>query len=85
MKMTDEQVDKIAWAIEHISQGPAFGPSQPRGLEAVTMALGGKGMPGDASVSGGLYAIATAIDGLAEAITNKRMQEIQSELLDDGK
>jgi hypothetical protein len=67
MKLDDEQFDRLLNAVTKISHGT----DQPHGLESVVMALSGDSISGRASLGrqtyDGLYAIACAIDGLAEA------------------
>jgi len=66
--MTNEQTNALIEAIQRLSTGRMGPDSQPTGLEAVTMALGGQGYPGqDDSVARGLHDIADAIRKLAEA------------------
>ena len=70
--MTNEQTHEIAEAIHSIVHGPVTGSgSQPMGIEALTMAIGGQGAPGADSVASGLHDVAGAIRELAEAIQSK--------------
>ena len=55
--LTDEQVDKICWALKEISRGG----SEPLGIEALAMSISGEGKPGHDPLVGGLNAIAEAI------------------------
>jgi len=61
--MTNEQTDELIEAVRRLSTGRTTGrDSQPTGLEALTMAVGGQGFPGkDDSVARGLHDIADAI------------------------
>jgi hypothetical protein len=72
--MTNEQTREIAEAIHSIVHGPVTGTgSQPMGIEALTMAIGGQGEPGrNDSVASGLHDIAGAIRELAEAIQSRQ-------------
>lgn len=54
----DKQVDELIRCLRALSRGDENGPM---GMEAITIALGGKVGPGEISVAGGLYAIADAI------------------------
>ena len=69
MTMTEEQIEKLLVEIRNISHG---GQSGAMGLEAVTMALGGQGTPGDNNVAEGLNDIAESIRDLAAAIRESR-------------
>lgn len=63
MGFEQEQIDDLTTAIKRIAYGDSF----PTGLEALTMALIG-GRPGDTSLTDGLFAIAEAIQSLADAV-----------------
>jgi hypothetical protein len=62
-----EQMDDLIDAVGRIAHGGVSGPT---GLEALTMALIG-GHPGDTSLTDGLFAIAEAIQRLADAVEVK--------------
>jgi hypothetical protein len=65
--ISDEQVERLLIEIRNLSHG---GQSGPLGMEAVVMALGGKGSPGDNSVARALDTIANSLTEVADAINN---------------
>ena len=70
MNMTEEQINNLLYGIRDISHG---GVSGPKGLEAVTMALGGSGEPGENNVASALNNIALSIRDLADAIRDREI------------
>ena len=63
--MTKAQIDSLLGAISTISHGGISGPT---GFEALTMAIGGEGMPGENNVASSLSGIAQSIENIASAI-----------------
>lgn len=61
--MTEEQTDKLIYAIESIAGGHLHGPT---GLEGVAMALAGQQLHYD--VGSALHAVASALERIANAM-----------------
>ena len=57
-EMTNEQIHSLITAVSRIANGDVHGAT---GLEALTMAIGGTGEPGEPSVASALHAIADAL------------------------
>lgn len=65
--MTEEEYrEQMIAALKFIGGGEISGPS---GLEGIAMALAGEGLK--SPVAGGLYAIAAALDRIADALEAK--------------
>jgi hypothetical protein len=67
--MKDEHVEAMIEAVCLLSRGNMSGP---RGLEAVTMALCGEGIPGHNNVASSLDRIADALESVADAIRERK-------------
>ena len=71
--MNDEQCRMLAIAITEISRGTV---SQPLGLEALAMAIGGEGTPGTAhNVTEALHDIASGLRDVATAIAGVKKEK----------
>lgn len=69
--MKPQELNSLASAIRSISYGDSHGPT---GLEALNMAIAGAGTPGERNLLDGLFAIASAIGDLAEAVRETKAQ-----------
>jgi hypothetical protein len=66
--MTDDQFNVLCECISSIAKGDRDSPG---GLEGVTMALGGEGVPGNKNIADALFAIAESINNLSTTIELK--------------